>query len=99
MTGKWQYQHRCRGFSGSPIWAWNSLYPYEVERYGRWHLRRILDVRPGITGYWQVEGRNNISFDEMVRLDLRYIRNCSLGMDVKILFKTVHVVLARRGVS
>ena len=67
--------------------------PYEVERYQSWHLRRILEVRPGITGLWQVEGRSKTSFDEMVRLDLRYIRGCSLATDLKILFRTVKVVL------
>jgi exopolysaccharide biosynthesis polyprenyl glycosylphosphotransferase len=66
--------------------------PYEVERYQSWHLRRILEVSPGITGLWQVEGRSKTSFDEMVRLDLRYIRNRSLRLDLEILFKTVKVV-------
>ncbi len=67
--------------------------PYEVEKYQSWHLRRILEVRPGITGLWQVEGRSRTSFDEMVRLDLRYIRNCSLRFDLNLLFRTVKVVL------
>jgi exopolysaccharide biosynthesis polyprenyl glycosylphosphotransferase len=66
---------------------------YEVEKYQSWHLRRILEARPGITGLWQVEGRSTTSFDEMVRLDLRYISKCSLLMDLKILVKTVKVVL------
>jgi exopolysaccharide biosynthesis polyprenyl glycosylphosphotransferase len=67
--------------------------PYEVERYQPWHLRRILEIRPGITGLWQVEGRSKTSFDDMVRLDLRYIRSCSLVLDLKILIRTVKVVL------
>ena len=67
--------------------------PYEVERYQPWHLRRILETRPGITGLWQVEGRSKTSFDDMVRLDLRYIRSCSLLLDLKILLKTIKVVL------
>jgi len=67
--------------------------PYETERYDSWHLRRILDVSPGITGLWQVEGRNRVSFDEMVRLDLRYVRDWSIWLDIKILFKTVFAVL------
>jgi exopolysaccharide biosynthesis polyprenyl glycosylphosphotransferase len=71
--------------------------PYEAEKYQSWHLRRVLQIRPGITGLWQVEGRSTTSFDEMVRLDLRYIRNCSLWLDVKILLKTVKVVLRRDG--
>jgi lipopolysaccharide/colanic/teichoic acid biosynthesis glycosyltransferase len=70
---------------------------YEVEKYQSWHLRRILEVRPGITGLWQVEGRSRTSFDEMVRLDLRYIRSCSLGFDLNLLFRTVKVVLGCDG--
>ena len=67
--------------------------PYETEKYQSWHMRRLQEVRPGLTGLWQVEGRSKTSFDDMVRLDLRYIRNWSLGLDIKILFKTVVVVL------
>ena len=67
--------------------------PYEIEDYQSWHLRRLQEVRPGITGLWQVEGRSKTSFDDMVRLDLRYIRNWSLWLDIKILFKTVLVVI------
>ena len=67
--------------------------PYEVESYESWHLMRILEVKPGITGLWQVEGHSTTTFDDMVRLDLRYIRNCSLILDLKILFKTVKMLL------
>jgi lipopolysaccharide/colanic/teichoic acid biosynthesis glycosyltransferase len=73
--------------------------PYEAEKYQSWHLRRVLESRPGITGLWQVEGRSRTSFDDMVRLDLRYIRNCSLKLDLKILLKTVLVVLRRDGAT
>ncbi len=73
--------------------------PYEVEKYEPWHLRRILEIKPGITGLWQVEGRSKTSFDDMVRLDLRYVRNCSLVLDVKILLKTFAVVLKREGAT
>jgi lipopolysaccharide/colanic/teichoic acid biosynthesis glycosyltransferase len=66
---------------------------YEAEKYEAWHLRRILEVKPGITGLWQAEGRSKTSFDEMVRLDIRYIQDWSLMLDVKILLKTVKVVL------
>jgi lipopolysaccharide/colanic/teichoic acid biosynthesis glycosyltransferase len=66
---------------------------YEVQRYQTWHLRRILEIKPGITGLWQVQGRSKTSFDEMVRLDLQYIRRRSLLLDLKILIKTVYVVL------
>jgi exopolysaccharide biosynthesis polyprenyl glycosylphosphotransferase len=73
--------------------------PYEADKYEPWHLRRILEIKPGITGLWQVEGRSKTSFDDMVRLDLRYIRNCSLMFDLKILLRTVKVVLKREGAT
>jgi exopolysaccharide biosynthesis polyprenyl glycosylphosphotransferase len=72
---------------------------YEAEKYQIWHLRRILEVRPGITGLWQVVGRSTTAFDEMVRLDLRYIRERSFWLDVKILLLTVKVVLGGRGAT
>lgn len=71
--------------------------PYEIENYQSWHMRRLQEVRPGITGLWQVEGRSKTSFDEMVRLDLRYIRNWTLWLDIKILLKTVVVVMRGDG--
>jgi lipopolysaccharide/colanic/teichoic acid biosynthesis glycosyltransferase len=71
--------------------------PYEVEKYRSWHLGRVLDIKPGITGLWQVEGRSKVSFDDMVRLDLRYQREWSLFLDLKILVKTVGVVLTQKG--
>ena len=67
--------------------------PFEVEKYKSWHLRRILKVKPGITGLWQVEGRSRTSFDDMVRLDIRYVQKWSLWLDLKILAKTVREVL------
>ena len=70
---------------------------YEIENYESWHLRRLQEVRPGITGLWQVEGRSKTTFDEMVRLDLRYVRNWSLWLDIKLLFKTVLVVVRGDG--
>lgn len=71
--------------------------PYEVEKYQSWHLRRILEAKPGITGLWQVGGRSQTTFDDMVRLDLRYIRHWSLLLDLKILLKTVKVVFKSAG--
>jgi len=70
---------------------------YEIENYQSWHMRRLQEVRPGITGLWQVEGRSKTTFDEMVRLDLRYIRNWSLWLDIRILLKTVLVVIRGDG--
>ncbi len=70
---------------------------YEAEKYQSWHLRRIVDMKPGITGLWQIEGRSKTEWDDAVRLDIRYIQNWSLIMDLKILFKTVYIVLWCRG--
>lgn len=66
--------------------------PYEFEVYDVWHRRRVLEVKPGVTGLWQVNGRNRTRFDEMVRLDLRYCQSWSLWLDVKILFATPRAV-------
>jgi lipopolysaccharide/colanic/teichoic acid biosynthesis glycosyltransferase len=71
--------------------------PYEVARYKRWHRRRVLEARPGITGLWQVTGRSCTTFDEMVRLDLRYARSISLWTDLHILFATPRAVLSGKG--
>lgn len=73
--------------------------PYETENYQAWHLRRVLEAKPGITGLWQVDGHSTTSFDDMVRLDLRYSRSCSLMLDLKLLLKTVKQVLRCRGGS
>lgn len=66
--------------------------PYEVEAYDLWHRKR-LDMKPGLTGLWQVSGRNRLPFDEMVRLDLFYIENWSLLLDLKIILRTLPVML------
>jgi exopolysaccharide biosynthesis polyprenyl glycosylphosphotransferase len=70
--------------------------PEEVEQYDTWHCRR-LEVTPGLTGLWQVLGRSDTTFDEMVRLDIYYTENWSVGMDVHILLKTIPVVLVGKG--
>lgn len=66
--------------------------PYEVESYELWHRKR-LDMKPGMTGLWQVSGRNRLPFEEMVRLDLFYIENWSLLLDLKIILRTLPVML------
>jgi lipopolysaccharide/colanic/teichoic acid biosynthesis glycosyltransferase len=71
--------------------------PYEFEIYQHWHRRRVLEVQPGITGLWQVSGRSRTTFDEMVRLDLRYCRSWSLWLDIKILLATPRAVLSGKG--
>jgi lipopolysaccharide/colanic/teichoic acid biosynthesis glycosyltransferase len=70
---------------------------YEVEQYQRWHCRRVLEAKPGLTGLWQVAGRSRTTFDEMVRLDLRYARERSLWTDIKILLATPGAVIAGKG--
>lgn len=70
--------------------------PYEVEAYELWHRKR-LDMKPGLTGLWQVSGRNRLPFEEMVRLDLFYIENWSLLLDLKIILRTVFVMMGREG--
>ena len=71
--------------------------PYELDKYAPWHRCRVLEAMPGITGLWQVTGRSLTSFDEMVRLDLQYVRTRSLGTDIKILLATPMAVLSGRG--
>jgi lipopolysaccharide/colanic/teichoic acid biosynthesis glycosyltransferase len=71
--------------------------PYEVAQYKTWHCRRVLEAKPGITGLWQVTGRSRTTFDEMVRLDIRYARTRSLSNDLKILLATPAAVIAGKG--
>ena len=61
--------------------------PYEVRAYQDWHMGRLLAI-PGMTGLWQVSGKNRLTFDQMVHLDIRYAHECSFLMDMKILVKT-----------
>jgi len=71
--------------------------PYEYQRYQAWHRRRVTELKPGITGLWQVHGRSRTTFDEMVRMDLRYARTISLWQDFKILLQTPWAVISGRG--
>ena len=71
--------------------------PYEVACYATWHRRRLMAVKPGITGLWQVAGRSRVKFDEMVRLDLQYARSWSVWLDLKILWKTPKAVFSCNG--
>jgi exopolysaccharide biosynthesis polyprenyl glycosylphosphotransferase len=70
--------------------------PYEVEAYELWHRKR-LDMKPGLTGLWQVSGRNRLPFEEMVKLDLFYIENWSVLSDLKIIMRTLLVVFRGDG--
>lgn len=65
--------------------------PNEVKEFKSWMLRR-LDVKPGITCYWQVMGRNKISFEDWMKLDVKYVEERNLILDIKLIFKTVFVL-------
>lgn len=71
--------------------------PYECDLYDIWHRRRLLSGKPGITGLWQVMGRSRTTFDEMVRLDLKYLRERSLLLDLKIILMTPKAVISGSG--
>ena len=71
--------------------------PYEFEIYDVWHRRRVLEIKPGVTGLWQVSGRSRTKFDDMVRLDLRYCQTWSLWLDLKILAATPRAVFSGDG--
>ena len=73
-----------------PLW-------YELQQYKPWHRHRVLEAKPGITGLWQVTGRSRTTFDDMVRLDLRYARGRSLWADIKILLATPAAVIKGKG--
>ena len=66
--------------------------PYEYEKFRRWQRTRV-DARPGLTGLWQVSGKNRTTFVEMLRLDIRYAQSMSLGLDLKIIFKTFWAIV------
>lgn len=72
--------------------------PREVSQYTAWQRRR-LSVRPGLTCYWQVSGRNEIGFEEWMNLDLKYVDNWRISVDIKLILKTIPVVLFGRGAS
>jgi lipopolysaccharide/colanic/teichoic acid biosynthesis glycosyltransferase len=70
--------------------------PAEGAMYGKWKWN-LLTVKPGLTGLWQIKGRSDVSYDERVRLDMYYIRNYSIWLDLQILFQTIPVVLSGKG--
>jgi lipopolysaccharide/colanic/teichoic acid biosynthesis glycosyltransferase len=70
--------------------------PYEYAHYEEWHKRR-MSVLPGLTGMWQVAGRSIVSFEDMVILDLHYIQNASIILDLRVMLKTIPVILFGTG--
>jgi lipopolysaccharide/colanic/teichoic acid biosynthesis glycosyltransferase len=70
--------------------------PYELENYKDWHHLRY-QVKPGITGLWQVEGRGALTFDEMLRLDVEYATHWTVGTDVRLMARTIPAVIRQVG--
>jgi exopolysaccharide biosynthesis polyprenyl glycosylphosphotransferase len=70
--------------------------PPELEKYEQWDIN-LLTVRPGITGLWQISGRSDVSYEERVRLDMQYIRNWNIWLDLQILFRTIPAVIKGKG--
>jgi lipopolysaccharide/colanic/teichoic acid biosynthesis glycosyltransferase len=72
--------------------------PAELQRFGRWQHSRNL-VKPGLTGLWQISGRSDLNYDDRARLDIHYIRNHSIWLDLRILIMTIPAVISGRGAS
>jgi lipopolysaccharide/colanic/teichoic acid biosynthesis glycosyltransferase len=70
--------------------------PEEMEKYNQWDTN-LVTVRPGITGLWQVSGRSDITYEERVRLDMYYIRNWNMWLDIQLIIQTIPAVLRARG--
>ena len=70
--------------------------PEELADYGQWEMN-LLTVKPGLTGLWQISGRSNLSYEERVRLDMHYIRNYSIWLDIFIIWRTIPTILKGRG--
>jgi lipopolysaccharide/colanic/teichoic acid biosynthesis glycosyltransferase len=70
--------------------------PPEMAEYGKWGIN-LLTVRPGITGLWQVSGRSDVSYDERVRMDMYYIRNWTLWLDIYLLLATIPAAIRKKG--
>ena len=85
-----------RGGKRQPDQAAPAPIPEEVAQYQRWQRRRLA-MKPGLTCLWQISGRNNIDFDRWMQLDLEYIDSWSPMLDVKILLKTIPILIAHGG--
>ncbi len=83
---------------GDMSWVGPRPTSFSASTYSLWHTAR-LEVKPGITGLWQISGRNNLNFDERLRLDIVYLRKRSLGMDAQIMLRTVAAVFNGRGAN
>ena len=72
--------------------------PKEVEKFEQWMMER-LEVKPGLTCIWQISGRNNIDFEDWMKLDIKYVRERSLALDFKLIFKTIFVLFGDKNAS
>ena len=70
--------------------------PAEQEKYGKWDLN-LLTVKPGLSGLWQVSGRSDVDYEERVRMDMHYIRNYTIWLDLQLIFRTIGTVIRGRG--
>jgi exopolysaccharide biosynthesis polyprenyl glycosylphosphotransferase len=70
--------------------------PPEMEKYGKWGMN-LLTVKPGMTGLWQVSGRSDVSYEERINMDMQYIRNWNLGLDIYLILATIPAVIQKRG--
>jgi lipopolysaccharide/colanic/teichoic acid biosynthesis glycosyltransferase len=70
--------------------------PVEMEQYAKWGIN-LLTVRPGITGLWQVSGRSDVDYQERVRLDMQYVRNWTIWLDLQLILRTIPAVLNAKG--
>ena len=68
----------------------------EQEKYGKWDMN-LLTVKPGLSGLWQVSGRSDVGYEERVSLDMQYIRNYSIWLDIQLIFRTIITVLRGKG--
>lgn len=83
-------------FTGDMSWVGPRPTSFDVSTYSLWHTER-LEVLPGLTGLWQVSGRSDLDFDDRLGLDIEYIEQQSLWLDLKILIRTVTVIFTQRG--
>jgi lipopolysaccharide/colanic/teichoic acid biosynthesis glycosyltransferase len=70
--------------------------PDEVKKYNQWGIN-LLTVQPGMTGLWQVSGRSDVTYEERIQLDMQYIRNWSIWLDLQLLWQTIPAVLKAKG--
>ena len=70
----------------------------EIEKYGT-NTAKFLSVKPGLTGYWAANGRNNITYSERIKMELYYVDNMSFGLDLKIFLKTIVSVIKKEGAN